>query len=268
MAEAERIGLIAGDGTLPVTLARRLEAQGLLAIVIVLQGNTERFGLGPDLVIGMPPGMIKRILKKLKAYNVNRIIMLGTISKQGFIERKGFDLYALKAFKRLRNDNDMTLFGIINETFEEWGMTVLPQDKYLADCIANTGVLTKKKPRGGMMDDAVFGMGLTRQFASMDIGQSIVVKNGTVLAIETVEGTDETIRRGGALGKKGSVVCKAARKNQDPRFDIPAVGAHTITTMAHSGCAMIALEAGRMFLVDRDETIRLADSHGIVIVGV
>jgi DUF1009 family protein len=263
-----KLALIAGEGILPEILAKRLIENGLLSLVLVLQGKTERFNYSKEIVFESAPGKIKNILNILKKNNINKIIMIGKIDKSAFLERKGFDFKALLLLRKIKNGNDMSIFYVINQEFNKIGIEVLPQDKYLEDLIVKKGVVTGKKPSKRERQDAEFGIEYARQLASMDIGQVVVVKNKVITAVEAVEGTNETIRRGAVLGKTGSVVCKAGRVNQDKRFDIPAVGLDTIKILSKCKCSLLALEADCIFLIDSEKVKKFADSKKISIIGI
>ncbi|MDY6969552.1 MAG: UDP-2,3-diacylglucosamine diphosphatase LpxI [Spirochaetota bacterium] len=263
----DRIAVLAGDGELPLIVAKRIDEKNSLALVIVLQGNKERFNFLHERVAEIAPGRLKKILKLLEKEKIDKVIMIGKIDKQGFIERKGFDMKALSVIKRMRDGKDVTIFSCIQEELKQIGVDVLPQDKYIKDMLAKKGVLTQRTPKESILEDANFGMRYARKLATMDIGQTIVVKNKTIIAVEAVEGTNETIKRGGILGRGSSVVCKAARKKQDARFDIPVVGLETIKVMAEHKCATLAVESGKILIAGMNDVINFANKKGIAILG-
>lgn len=264
----ERTAILAGDGTLPVELSLRLQEKNMLFLLIIMQGNRERFNLINCEIKEIAPGRVGKIFSLLKEYKISKCILLGKIDKNGFIERKGFDLKAIKLLKKLKNGNDTNIFKIIEAEFKSKEIEILPQHLFLKDFIAAKGLLTKRKPLINECDDIIFGMPIAKKMASMDIGQTVIVKNQTILAVEASEGTNETIIRGGNIGRKNCVICKAARKNQDMRFDIPCIGMETLTKMKESGCSTLAVEAGKMFMADRDDIISFADKNKISIIGI
>jgi len=263
----DSIAIVAGAGDLPVVLARRLDEINLLSSVIVAQGSAVRFDFLREKIFEIAPGKVGEFLDILRKNKIHKVIMIGRIDKQGFVEREGFDAKAMEMLEGLRDGMDLSIFGLLLKELEEAGVEVLPQDMYLKEMIIGKGVLTRRNPPQNQLEDALFGLDFARKLATMDIGQTIVIKNKTVLAVEAIEGTDETIKRGGLLGKKDSVVCKAARKNQDNRFDIPGIGMKTVETMCRHHCSLLAVEAGCIFLVSRDEVISLADKENISIIG-
>ncbi len=264
----DRIAILAGDGNLPVILANRLVEKGLLSLLLVLQGARERFDFLQDIVFEAAPGKVKKIKTILKTNRINKVIMIGKIDKNGFIERKGFDLKALQMVKNIKDGKDLTIFHLILNEFNNIGIEVLPQDIYLKDMIAPKGVLTKRKPTKKEMDDALFGIDHAKKLASMEIGQTIVVKNQAILAVEAVEGTNETIKRGASLCNGNSVVCKSARANQDMRFDIPVVGQETLEIMLENKCKLLALEANKILMADIKNVIDFANKKKMSIIGI
>jgi UDP-2,3-diacylglucosamine hydrolase len=264
----DRLALIAGEGVLPVILAERLFKLGILYIVIVLQGKKERFDFISEIVVESAPGRLKAIIDKIRKRKINKLIMLGNIDKRGFLERKGYDLKALMLLRYIKNGNDMSIFHALNREFESIGVEILAQDKYLDDCIAHKGIIAGRRPSKKQIQDAEFGIDYARQIATMDIGQTVVVKKKVITAVEALEGTSEAIKRGAVLGRKGSIVCKACRANQDKRFDIPAVGLSTLEVMAEHECSLLALEAEKIFIIDPEEFIKYAESSGISVIGI
>ncbi len=262
----DRIVLIAGEGLLPEILAKRLLGLGILSVIIVLQGAKERFDYAKEIVCECPPGRFQKIINIVKKNRINKLIMLGNIDKRGFLERKGFDLKSLKLLKSIKNGNDMSIFHAIQKEFDSIGVEILAQDKYLYDLIAHKGIIAGK-PSKKQIQNAEYGIEYARQMASMDIGQTVVVKNKVITAVEAVEGTNEAIKRGAALGKKDTIVCKACRANQDKRFDIPAVGLSTLRIMAEYRCSLLVLEANKIFIINPEEVKACANSEKISIIG-
>ena len=264
----DRIAVLAGDGILPKILANHLAEKDILSLVIVLQGGVERFDFQRNKVFEIAPGNVKKTLKLLQKRRINKAIMIGKIDKKGFIERKGFDLKALRLLTKINDGKDITIFHLILDEFKKIGVEILPQDIFFKDMLVGRGALAKRKPDKREMNDAVFGMDYARKLATMEIGQTVVVKNRAIIAVEAVEGTNETIKRGAMLSKRASVVCKAARANQDRRFDIPVVGLDTLKVMAKFGCTLLALEADKILMVDIKNVIDYANKKKISIIGI
>jgi len=263
----DKIALIAGGGILPVILAQRLSEINALSLLIVLQGSIERFSGMPVRIYEIAPGRVKKLMRVLTKNSINRIIFIGKIDKGGFIERKGLDFKTIKLIKKLKDGKDMSIFNVIVSEFKKIGIEVLPQDGFLKDMIAAKGLMTKRKPSKTEIADAHFGMDHAKKIATMDIGQTVIVKNQIVTAVEAAEGTNAAIRRGASISGKNFIICKAAREKQDRRFDIPGIGMDTLEIMTETGCRLLALEAGKIIIVDIENVLDYANKNKISIIG-
>jgi len=263
-----KIAILAGDGELPILLVNRLNELQCLSLLIILQGSRERFNFHQYKLVEIPPGEIRKILHVLTENKIYQVIMIGKIDKRGFIEREGFDAMAMKMLMQIKDGKDISIFHLILDELKKNGVEVLAQDKFLRDMIVDNGTHTNRKLTQNERTDVLFGMDHAKRFATMDVGQTVVVKNQSVLAVEAVEGTDETIRRGALLCQSYPIICKAARANQDRRFDIPVIGLNTLKLMSKHGCKVIAVEADNILIVNRDMVIEYANSNQISIVGI
>jgi DUF1009 family protein len=178
------------------------------------------------------------------------------------------DFHALLLLARLKERNAETLFGAVAAELEKAGIPLLDATTFLETHLANEGLIAGPKPKERLLADISYGLGIAKEVSRLDIGQTVVVKKGTVLAVEGFDGTDSTIRRGGQLGKGDSVVVKVSKPRQDMRFDVPVVGPRTLETAAEAGVAAIAMEAGRTLLLDRDQVHSLATQHKITLWGI
>lgn len=262
------LGLIAGEGELPKHLLKAATEEGFRVSAIVFSKEAEgelaplchsvgRFGIG----------QAGRMLRFLKEAGVKEVVLAGKLDKSLLFRNLKFDLLAVKLLLGVRNRNDETLLKAAVQMLEEEGIRVLEQTRFLAHLLTLPGSLSRRRPSRREMADIAYGLHLARGVAALDIGQTVVVRDGAVLAVEAVEGTDVTIRRGCALGRGKAVVVKASRPNQDFRFDIPAVGERTIRVMGEAGATALGLEAGRTMLIDREAVVREADKLGIAIWG-
>ena len=266
---AERIGLLAGSGCLPVHAARGIRAAGFEPVIIGLAEEA-----GPELEAEAPGmelvslGRLGEIARRFRARNVRRLIMAGKVQKTRFfsdIEMDG-DLRAL--LDRLPRKNDDAILGAIVNYLGRAGLIVLPQVEFLRELLAPKGVLSRRAPDGRERADIIFGFAMAKEIGALDFGQSVVVKDRAVLAVEAAEGTDETIRRGGRLGRRGAVLVKVSKPRQDPRFDMPTVGPETIAQALEAGFSALAVEAGRTFFIAREDSLAEADRGGLAVVGV
>ncbi|MFA6465544.1 MAG: UDP-2,3-diacylglucosamine diphosphatase LpxI, partial [Desulfurivibrionaceae bacterium] len=193
---------------------------------------------------------------------------LGAITKTKIFKDVWPDLKGLTLWNKIDARQDDAILRAVAEALEKEGIHVLESTLYLKDLLFPKGVLTKKKPTAEQIEDIRFGWQTARAIGALDIGQCVVVRDRTVLAVEAIEGTDAAISRGGALGKEKAVVVKVKKPKQDFRFDLPAIGEKTIETMASVKGAVLAVETGQALLFDREAVIEAANRAGIVVAGV
>lgn len=265
---SERIGIIAGGGQFPLLFAQAAKAQGRAVVVVGHRNETDtRLEDIADFFCWVKLGQLGKIIKFFKEHAVREAAFLGTITKTKIFSEVWPDLKGLSLWNKIDIKHDDSILRAIAQTLEEEGIQVVDSTLYLQDLLFPAGVLTKKKPSAAQMADIRFGWGMGREIGRLDIGQCVVVRDGTVLAVEAIEGTDAAIKRGGALGRKKAVVVKVKKPGQDFRFDLPAIGPKTIASMVEVQAAVLAVEAGQALLFDRAEVLRLADGAGIAIVG-
>jgi DUF1009 family protein len=263
------LGIIAGGGQLPLLIAEAAGRLGYRVVAVAHKGETDRqIDKCCSEVKWLRLGQLNKLINFFKKRDVESVVFAGTITKTRIFFDIRPDFRALALWNQLEGHLDDRILRAVAGELEKEGLKVLPYTWLLSDLLFPRGILTRRAPSGQEERDIRFGLGLARQIGKLDIGQCLVVKDGTVLAVEAIEGTDETIRRGGRLGGEGSVVVKVYKPGQDIRFDLPATGVKTIETMIESGAKVLAAEAGRSLFFDRDQAVSLADRHGIAIVGV
>ena len=262
-------GLIEGDGILPVEMARHAKENGFEVVCISLANdNLRQLKKYCSKVYSCHPGEVNRIEKILKDEEIKQATFLGKVHKRVLLQLHKFDARAieiLKAAQRLNDDKVMLL--IVNE-FEKLGITVLDQTIFIKNLMIPSGVLGKLKPSDAQMEDVNYGFWLAKEMGKIDVGQSVVIKDKMIMAVEAIEGTDMCIKRGSKLAKKGAVVVKVAKPSQDKRFDIPAIGLRTLKTMKKYKADLIAVEANETIIVDQEKVIKFADENDIVIMAV
>lgn len=213
-------------------------------------------------------GQLGKIIRTFRRAGVTGVVMAGGIRKVKLLGNFRPDLRGarfLAGFKR--RDDDALLRGIAGE-LEKDGIKVLESTLCVPQIISSAGVLTRRAPSGSQWEDIRLGMDVAKEVGRLGIGQTVVVKNRVVVAVEAVEGTDAAIERGGALARSGCVVVKVSKPRQDLRFDVPAVGVETIKRLCSSGAAVLAVEAGKTLLLEKDILLSEADAAGIAVVGV
>jgi DUF1009 family protein len=262
-----KIGLIAGNGEFPIAFARAAREKGLAVVAVAHEGETlPELAALVDSISWIKVGQLGRLISIFKEQGVHDVLMAGGIKKTrlfggGFPDLRGAALLARMVAKK----DDSLLRAVANELASE-GILVRESTLYLDNLLAPAGVLTRRKPSRDERKDIAFGWQIAKEVGRLDIGQTVVVKDQAVLAVEAIEGTDEAIRRGGTLCREGAVVVKICKPQQDLRFDLPATGVRTIETMRSVGAACLAVEAGRTIMIDRPAMLRAAEDAGISIV--
>lgn len=262
-------GLVAGDGLLPVKMAQHAKENGFEVVAISLSAdNFNQLKKYCSKIYSVAPGEVLKIEKILKDEEIKNLTFLGKVHKGLLLKRPKFDSKAielLKGAKRL-NDDDVML-GLVAE-LEKIGVTVIDQTIFIKSLMIPAGVLGKQKPTQEQMDDVNFGFALAKEMGKLDIGQSVVVKDKMIMAVEAIEGTDRCIIRGAQLARKDASVVKVAKPSQDKRFDIPTVGLRTLQTMKKYNANLLAVEANETIIVDQEKVVKFADKNNIVIMAV
>lgn len=266
-ARAERIGLIAGNGRFPLLFAETARRQGVHVVAVAHQGETpEEITPLVDEITWVRVGELGKIIRVFKRAGVRRAVMAGGIRKPRHLADLRPDFRGAAFLARTRSlKDDVLLRGVAGE-LERDGIAVVESTLFLGDLVPAVGTLTRRQPSAREWEDVRFGFKVAKDIGRWDIGQSVVVKRGAVLAVEGIEGTDLAIRRGGDLGRGGVVVVKVSKPTQDLRFDVPAVGTTTIDVLREVGGRALALEAGRTLMLDRAVLVTAADAAGIAVV--
>lgn len=262
------IGLIAGGGRFPLLFAESARRAGhrVVATGFVRQTLPE-LERAVDALTWVKLGEFGKIADALRAGGAEGSVMLGGVAKARFFRDVFPDLAGLKILAQVAVRSDDNLLRAVARWLEEEGFPVLDPSPYLADRLAPEGVLGRHAPSEAEWKDARYGLELARGIGLLDLGQTVVVKDGVAVAVEALEGTDACIRRGGELAREGAVVAKAVKPQQDRRFDLPAVGPDTIEAMRAVKARVLAVEAGATLIMDREDTIRRADAARIALVG-
>jgi hypothetical protein len=264
---ADKIGLIAGYGHFPLEMAASLNAAGLEVHVVAAREETSQDI--EEIVAStcwLHVGQIGGMIRAFKKAGVEKIVMAGKVRKLHLFRNFRPDLTAVKGLVRLKDRRDDSILNTIADLMAEEGLTLIPQTFYAGEMLAGDGHLAGPLAKN-RMDDVRFGFSQAKEIAGLDIGQTIVVQNQAVLAVEAIEGTDESIRRGGSLGSGKAVVIKVAKPDQDLRFDVPAVGPDTLEIMHDSGCTLLAIESGKTLMIERQRFFDLANQYGISVYG-
>jgi UDP-2,3-diacylglucosamine hydrolase len=268
MAGQSALGIIAGNGAYPFLVARSARQRGVSAIHVAAFENETRPDLADhaDSIEWMRVGQLGRLLKFFENAGVREAIMAGQIAPKNLFDLRP-DFQVLMILSRLKRRNAETLFGALGDELAKVGVQLLPAITYMEDSLAVEGVIGGPKPKKRYLDDVAYGFEIAKEVSRLDIGQTVVVRSGTVLAVEGFEGTNDTIRRGASLGKQGTVVVKVSKPNQDLRFDVPVIGCETLEVAHAAGVKVIAVEAGKTLLLDKDALKALAEEKRITVYG-
>lgn len=262
-------GLIAGDGILPVEMARHAKENGFEVICVSLANdNLKELKKYCSKVYSCHPGEMSRIEKIFTEEEIKQVTFLGKVHKRVLLQLHKFDKRAIEILKSVKRLNDDEVMLLIVREFENHNISVLDQTIFIKNLMIPSGVLGKLKPTEQQMEDVNYGFWLAKEMGKIDVGQSVVIKDKMIMAVEAIEGTDMCIRRGAKLAKRKAVVVKVSKPFQDKRFDIPAIGLRTLKTMHKYKADLIAVEANETIIVDQEKVVEYADKHGIVIMAV
>ena len=263
----ESIGVIAGGGPFPILVARAAKAQGCRVVAVAHDGETDpALADHVDDIVWIRLGQMGRLIRHLQQFGVNKTLMAGTIAKRRMFGNIRPDLKGLTMMSRMAIFHDDGILRAVSRELRQNDIHVVSSTLFLPDLIASPGVLTRRRPTREEMADVHFGWRMAKELGRLDIGQCLVVRKKTVVAVEAMEGTDETIHRGGTIARQKAVVVKVSKPGQDLRFDVPSVGLETVRVMAEVRASVLAVEAGKTLLFDRNEMLTFADREGISVI--
>ena len=260
-----KIGIVAGSGILPFELVREIKKQGNEALVVGLENEASReLDKLAERYQEISVCRLGEIISTLIAWEANVVVWAGKVGKRSLF-MGGFDQTIQRILANLPQKNDDALLLAFVKEFEQNGLKIAKQTKYLSELLVSAGILYGEITTTEMID-VKLGFEMAKAIGGLDIGQSVVIKQGAVLAVEAIEGTDQAIIRGGKLGGPGSVVVKVSKPNQDERFDVPTVGLTTFESMAQVGATVLAIEAEKTFFLDRNACLAMAEANKIKII--
>lgn len=267
MEVPDALGIIAGNGVYPRLLADAARRAGVKRIVAAAFTNEtdDRLAGKVDEIHWMRVGQLGRLIACFRDVGVTSGIMVGQIAPKNLFDLRP-DWKTLLLLARLKRRNAESIFAAIGDELGHAGITLLPATSFLEDCLAPDGLIAGRKLTRREEEDVAFGFEIAREVSRLDIGQTVIVRNGTVLAVEGFEGTNETIKRGGALGGRNAIMVKVAKPNQDMRFDVPVIGVETIGIAIEAHLRVIAMETGKTLLLEKESLLELAARSNISIV--
>ena len=271
LSDMERLGIIAGNGKFPLILAENARREGLEVIVVALEEEAdpaiERLA---SRVYWLSITQLGKLIKTFQKEGVTKAVMAGQVVKRRMYTSDilKLDLTAARLWASLPDRRGDTILKAIADELSRNGIELQDSTLYMGPYLAVKGKMTKTAPAGAVQADIEFGYRMAKVIAEYDIGQSVVVKDLSVVAVEAVEGTDNCIRRAGELGRGGIVVVKVSKKGHDMRFDVPVVGIRTLESLKEAGAKALAVEAGKTLMLEKEELLSGADKAGITIVGI
>lgn len=267
--DGERIGLIAGNGRFPIIFADNARKLGYHVSAVAHEGETEpELASHVDRIHWVKIGQLSKLIKAFKQDGVHQAVMLGGIKKTHVFTTVRPDFRTLALATRLALWKDDDILREFAKELEQEGIAICESTFGLEGILVEEGTLTERAPSEKEWADIRYGWNVAYDVGRLDIGQCVVIKDRVVVAVEAAEGTDEAIKRGGELAKEGAVVVKRSKPQQDLRFDLPAVGPRTIEVMASVKASVLAVEAGRTILLDREIMLDKARSARVAIVGI
>ena len=264
------VGIIAGAGSFPIDVAKEARRQGLRVVAIGLEGWVDaRLGEHADTFEQVPIGQLGRLFDRFAAHQVREAVMAGKVTKEVLFDpRVEFDAEALQVLGQVKEFSVNGLLGAIADRLAGRGVTLLDSSTFLRHQLCPAGVLTTRQPSPEERVDIDVGAEAARQMATLDVGQTVVVRQKVIVAVEALEGTDTAIERAGKLAGAGCVVVKMASRTQDRRFDLPVLGLRTIEVAAAAGVTCLAVQAGSTLLLEKTALIEQANHHRLCLVGI
>jgi DUF1009 family protein len=264
------LGLIAGNGKFPILFALKARSMNCRVIVAGVRGDTSwllRFFVGQFQAFHVAD--MSRMLDYFAAAGVRKVVMAGQVNQKCLFDAGiSLDPEFHRFFQAIRDRKADTIFSAIGDKLRARGMELMDSTFLVKDYLAPRGTLTRRAPSLKEIEDMEFGRDLAKMMGGIDVGQTVVVKDKAIVAIEAMEGTDQAILRGGRIARQGAVVVKMSKPEQDFRFDVPVMGPRTIRYMRRARCSCLAIEAGKTIMIDPEDCIKSANQSGICIVSV
>lgn len=261
------IGLVAGNGRFPIEFATNARAHGLSVVVVALKGEADpQIEKLAEKCVWISVGQLGKLVKTLRQGGVKQAAFIGGVTRVHFVDGFRIDWTGLRMLSRMRSFNDDSMLRNIINVVERSGVKIIAPNILLQDSVPQRGLLAGRPLSGSVLEDARIGWDAARSIGALDIGQSVVVRNKTVIAVEAVEGTDATVQRAAGVRGGSGVLVKLAKPMQDLRVDLPAIGSRTIDEMKASNLGTLVVEAGKCLILDPQAVIEKAIAHGITIV--
>ena len=266
-SDINKIGIIAGGGQFPLMAADSAKKQGIGVIAVAFEGEADPdLGERVDEIVWIRLGQLGKLIDAFKKRSVDKALMAGSINKSRMFGNAKPDLRGLTFVSKFALFHDDSILRALADELKGEGIEIVDSTLYLPELLAVEGCYTKRKPSKKEKADIEVGWKIAGELGRLDVGQCVVVRNKTVLALEAIDGTNATIIRGGKIAGEKAVVVKVSKPDQDLRFDVPSVGPETINSMIEVKASVLAVEAGKTLIFDKEEMIKLADKNRISIV--
>lgn len=266
MGASTAIGILAGINELPIVATQKARAAGLRTVVVALfPKNNPELKEVADVFCPIEPSQLGQIIAAFKNEGVSRLVMLGKVTKELLYKDFRPDAHWLSLLSKVKDKRDDSLLLAIVQELASHGLEVLPQTTFLGELVAKPNFYTSRRPSPEEIQEILLGYPQAKTIAGLDIGQTLVLSGGAVMAVEAIEGTNQSILRAGSLARGRITVVKVAKPNQDQRFDIPTIGYDTVDSVVKAGGGVIAVEGGEVFFVSKEEALALAEEYSISI---
>ncbi len=263
-----KIGIAAGGGSLPVECARKAKEQGYTVIVIAVEGvASKELEQIADKIYWIKFGQFAKLIFFIMKERLKKLVLLGKISRQTIHKKTKYDAASEELFKKSGDKKDYSILKHATKHFSKVGVEVIDPTEFLTHLLVNKGVLTNISYDKSTQEEINLGLTIAKKIAELDIGQTVVVKDKTVVAVEAMEGTDSVIKRAYDISGEGCIMVKVARPQQDMRWDVPTVGMQTIELLKENKFKALAIEAGQMYVLEKEKFVKYAEENGIVVVG-
>jgi len=261
-----RIGIIAGSGILPFLMLEKVQKKGFACGVIGLRGETDpSLENEADEFQWVEGGAVSDIISFFKKNRMHEVLIAGKVDQRRILEKEKLNHSLLPLLQRIKEKTPTSVIKVMIDFFNQEGIHIVDPSPFLSSYLCQEGVMTEIKPSLELEDDINLGMRMAKRIADLDLGQTVVIKEGAILAVEAMEGTDETIRRGGQLAGKGFLVVKAGRSSQDMKIDLPGVGLRTVEILVKAGGKALCIEAQKVLFFQKEKAISLANGNKVLI---
>lgn len=264
-----RLGIIAGNRQYPLIFAKEAKRKGVYLVAAAFRGETNsKLRCYVDEMQWVTVGQLDSLINVFKSAGIKEAVMIGQISPSRLFKKMDLDDRAKRILSDIRQMSAETIFSKIADELAGEGIELKDARIFLDRLLVGSGPVTSSVPNDKEMEDVQFGEKIAKGIGNLNIGQTVVVKNKTVVAVEAIEGTDYTIYRGGRIGRGNVVVVKMSKPNQDMRFDVPIIGPKTVKVLKRVGGGILALERNKVIILDKKKTIKLAEKYGIKVIGI